>query len=114
MLPVFFTAADQGRWIALSISSAFIILLESDRELKEKVFKNFRFDPSRMANFMAPQWVAPVGLAFWGFPLIQWSLQKWLWSSPFGTVTFKTYFFLRSSDLLPSPMHLLNGILSGR
>jgi hypothetical protein len=97
--PVFLLGADQGRWIALTLSSALVMLVESHPCVTVNVSPSLR----RLASAYSalPRHsilISQIGLAFWGFPLVGWSLQKYLWSTPVGTVFLKTYFVVRTLD----------------
>lgn len=94
MSVIFATALDQGRWIMLSLLSAFVLVIESSEHLRSEVFSALGMRIP-LPPLKSIAWVAPFGLAVWGFPLYGWSLAGWLNTSPLG------YLMLRVHDHLP-------------
>jgi hypothetical protein len=109
MLPIFANAWDQGRWIVLCISSSFILMIESNLAMRHAVSIPFHRLLTRIPQLAHQLW--PLGLGLWGIPLFGWSLQGWLWTSPFTSLVLKPYFYLRTSGV-PGPKQLLEGLLN--
>jgi heme/copper-type cytochrome/quinol oxidase subunit 4 len=88
MLPVFLHALDQGRWVAMSLTSALIIALEFDKRSRQVCVNLFSFfcvrTPSAHRRLLIISLLCPIGLGFWGLPHAGWS--NWFVTSPFGSV----------------------------
>jgi hypothetical protein len=91
---------DQGRWIVLCICSAFIITIEANNTLLHNAFRSLRFQLGSIGSKSWITWLCPLGLGLWGIPHIGWSLNQWLWASPFGSLVLKSYYYLRIAAFL--------------
>jgi hypothetical protein len=94
MAPVFFSAWDHGRWVILSLISAFILTIETPMSWQMTWASLSRFPPQLQAVVL-PLWMAPAGFAFWGIQGVSWSAYGWLASAPVGLL-LQAYFYLRT------------------
>ncbi len=103
LMPLFYLAKDHGRWISISLLTAFIVTIESTSSMRS-------FCSSRLlrpvASFLhaVPRTLSPIGLAFWGVPIGISSLHQVIYSAPAGSL-LKVYFLLRVMGL-PDPSGL--------
>lgn len=109
MVPVFQNSLDQGRWIVLCLCSSFILMMESSHAMRGVEPKPFHFPSTGIPQLFQHLW--PVGLGLWGIPHFGWSLQGWLWSSPFTSLVMKPYFYMRTYGI-PGPKQLLDGFVN--
>ncbi|MEA5443482.1 hypothetical protein [Cyanobium gracile] len=103
IMPLFYLAKDHGRWLSISLLTAFIITIESTASMRA-------FCSSRLlrpfSSFLhsVPRPLPPIGLAFWGVPIGISSLHQIIYSAPAGSL-LKVYFLLRVMGL-PDPTSL--------
>jgi hypothetical protein len=103
IMPLLYLAKDHGRWVSISLLTAFILTIESTSSMRE-------FCSSRLLRPVAaflhavPRPLPPIGLAFWGVPIGISSLHQIIYSSPAGSM-LKVYFLLRVMGL-PDPTSL--------
>jgi hypothetical protein len=93
MAPLFYHSWDHGRWVVLSLLTAFVIAMETPLAWQEHFALHSGF-PRSLEGFCLPGWVAPLGLAFWGMEIVSWSPQGWLQTAPVG-LFLQIYFYLR-------------------
>lgn len=104
LLPIYFFATDQGRWIFLHLNSAFVFTLMHPLSFSEAKFK---FLQQSLVNLKSriPLFVCVFVLTFWGFPALgTWSLQRWLQCTPFYAAyhaPLEVYHQLRINKLIP-------------
>lgn len=107
MGPIFYMAMDVGRWVSICLLSAMIVTVESNSELRSSVLCRVRF-PHWLEHVVVPAWVAPLGLAFWGMPIIFYKIGQIFSSSPLGG-GLQAYHYLRLAGM-PAPRDLLSGL----
>lgn len=107
MGPVFYMAMDTGRWVSICLLSAMIVTLESSKGLRTAVLCRVPF-PQWMDRMVIPAWVAPLGLAFWGMPIIFYKIGQIFNSSPVGG-GIQAYHYLRLAGM-PGPRQWLGGL----
>jgi hypothetical protein len=100
MGPLFYLAKDNGRWITITLLTAFILTMEST--LPMRLFIRARSIAQVRSFLLAiPGFLPPLGLFFWGAPIGINSFQHIFYSSPAGA-PLKAYFLLRMMGL-PHP-----------
>lgn len=95
MLPLFYVACDHGRWVVLSLIMAFLLTIQVPLDWQAKLVKRSGFY-EKLMSLKVPDWIAPVGLAFWGLSVVIWC--------PLGApiaVIAQLYFVLRVTGILP-------------
>lgn len=100
IFPLITGALDQARFTILALNSAFLITIFTPLNWQERLCRAIP-TPCAIQFKLAPYWIAPLGLCFWGLPFSSWSLYGWLSSSPFGLI-LQIYFYLRVWHLIPS------------
>lgn len=100
MAPLFYLAMDHGRWISISLMTAFLLTVESTLPMRSFVALCV-FRPLVSFLHSIPEFLPPAGLAFWGAPIIISSLRQIFYSSPAGAA-LKVYFMMRVIGL-PHP-----------
>jgi hypothetical protein len=103
IMPLFYLAKDHGRWVSISLLTAFVITIESTSSMRAFCFSRLL---RPVASFLhaVPRPLPPIGLAFWGIPIGISSLHQIIYSAPAGSL-LKVYFLLRVMGL-PDPTAL--------
>jgi hypothetical protein len=95
MLPLFYVACDHGRWVVLSLMMAFLLAIQVPLDWQEQLVKYSGLS-EKIMNLSVPDWVAPLGLAFWGLSVVIWCPL----GAPIG-IFAQIYFYLRVSGFIP-------------
>jgi hypothetical protein len=102
MSPIFISAIDQGRWIFLTINSAFIYTLLLPCLPMGGILNLISVNIERL-RLVTPPAICVFVLLIWSFPVVSfWGFKEWLDSIPLTFLLGKLYFYMRVHGAIPA------------